>query len=29
VLTRLGDTIVTGQTGSNVNDLFAIAVGPA
>jgi glycerate-2-kinase len=29
VLTKLGDTIVTGQTGSNVNDLFAIAVGPA
>ena len=29
VLSRLGDTIVTGLTGSNVNDLFAIAVGPA
>jgi glycerate 2-kinase len=28
-LTLLGDTIVTGHTGSNVNDLFAIAVGAA
>jgi glycerate 2-kinase len=26
-LVRIGDAIVTGQTGSNANDLFAIAVG--
>jgi len=28
-LARLGDLIVTGATGTNVNDLFVVAIGPA